>query len=93
MGLRAYIDTQMTGALKITRLVAPDVNPYSEDDEGAPVNVEFGLPHKNRPKVPPYRENGRAQGVRYCRRARIRGCSISRAISKMRRYPTGGRAF
>ena len=52
-GFRSYIDTQMTDALKIARLAASAVNSDSEDDTGAPVNVEFGLPLTKRREVFP----------------------------------------
>ena len=92
MCFRAYIDTQMSDAPEIARLLESAVNSDIEDDMGSPVNVAFGLSLKQRPKVSPTGEMDRALGVRYCRWARIRGYSVSRAISKMR-YPTSGRAF
>ena len=51
MGFRAYIDTQMTDALKIDRFVTSAVNSDIEDDTDAPVNVAFGLTTKKRPNV------------------------------------------
>ena len=39
MGFRSYIDTQMTGARKITRLIAPAINSYIEDDAEFPIRT------------------------------------------------------
>ena len=36
---RSYIDTQMTGALKITRLLAPAINSDSEEDAEFPIRT------------------------------------------------------
>ena len=60
-GFRSYIDTHMTDALKIARLVAPAVNSDSDEDMHAPVNVAFGLSLKKRHKVP---QLGKWQGAR-----------------------------
>ena len=39
MGFRISIDTQMTGALKITRLIASSIKSASEDDAGIPIRT------------------------------------------------------
>ena len=51
-GFRAYVDTQMTDALKIARLVASAINSDS-DEEDSPATVAFGKALKKRLRVFP----------------------------------------
>ena len=42
MGFRPYIDTQLTGALKVSRLTDRPTNSDSEDDYDSPSNIALG---------------------------------------------------
>ena len=56
MGFRAYADTQLTDALKISRLVAKATISDSEDDPDAPENVAFVESLRKRLRPFPARE-------------------------------------
>ena len=56
MGFRAYADTQLTDALKISRLVAKATISDNEDDPDAPANAAFVESLRKRLRPFPARE-------------------------------------
>ena len=45
VGFRSYVDTQLTDALKVSRILAKGTNSDSEDDADIPTNFARGDPH------------------------------------------------
>ena len=56
MGFRSYIDTQLTDALKVSRIVANATNSDSEGDADIPTNFARGDPLRKKLKVSPCKE-------------------------------------
>ena len=56
MGFRSYIDTQMTGALKITRLIAPSINSDIEDGAVFPIRTPRADALRGKLRIFPGRE-------------------------------------
>ena len=56
MGFRSYVDTQLTDALKVSRIIANVTNSDSEDDADIPTNFAWGDPLRKKLKVFPGQE-------------------------------------
>ena len=90
---RAYEDTQMTDALKISRLVAPASLSDSEGDPDTPANKAFAGSIRKRLKPFPARDPNHRPSILTVGTG-LRGCSISReallaGIYKSYCYPEG----
>ena len=56
MGFRSYVDTQLTDALKVSRILARATNSDSEDDADIPTSFARGDPLRKKLKVSPGKE-------------------------------------
>ena len=78
MGFRSYIDTQLTDALKISRLISRPTDSGSDDDPDAPSRIARGDSLRKKIRPFPGRECRKCGPLQYIDGGyRIRGCSIS----------------